>query len=215
MSAQRCAQPSKACLGVLETLQIAPPRVSVCICAELYKEPTGNLSSLMHLAVTLSADGCPLPKSPREFLSMEINQDYPEGDLGNCSLPLSEEVVVLADYRTAQSSLLNAERSTDSLSRCENLTNWKHLHIWANEDRGRAEGVKMEPRNRASVSASVPHTRRGELRWCPSQRSPSTMALGDWKMSLHGKAQTKPSQGSREVLPWGRWSGGHGVALGW
>lgn len=82
-------------------------------------------------------------------------------------------MVVLADYRTAQSSLLNAERSTDSLSRCVKFDQLATFTFEQMKTERQAEGVKMEPETGLSVSASVTsHSAWASFALrCPSQRS--------------------------------------------
>lgn len=65
------------------------------------------------------------------------------------------EVVVLADDRTAQLSLPNAERSTDSLSRCVKFDQLATLTFEQMKIKRQEEGGNMEPETGLSVSASV------------------------------------------------------------
>ena len=70
-------------------------------------------------------------------------------------------MAVLADDRTAQLSLLNAERSTDSLSRCVKFDQLATFTFEQMKTKRQAEGVKMQPETGLSVSASVTSHSRG------------------------------------------------------
>ena len=113
--------------------------------------------------LTLSADSCPPPNLTRVPLDGKQTQDHPEkGDIGNYRCHSQKgEVVVLADDRTAQLSLPNAERSTDSLSRCVKFDQLATFTFEQMKIKRQEEGGNMEPETGLSVSASVTSHRCG------------------------------------------------------
>ena len=128
-----------------------------------YQEPMGNLSSFHASGCNFLQMIAPIPNLTGVPLDGKQTQDYPEkGDLGDCRCHSQKgEVAVLADNRTAQLSLLNAERSTDSLSRCVKFDQLATFTFEQMETKRQAEGVKMEPETRLSMSASVTLHSRG------------------------------------------------------
>lgn len=111
-----------------------------------YKEPTEISHLSMHLQNS-SADGCPLPNLTRVPLDGNKPRTIQrKGDLGNYRCHSQKgEVVVLADYRTANRVFLNAERSMIVYQDVWNLTNWlpSHLSKWRQKASRRKE--EMEP----------------------------------------------------------------------
>lgn len=69
--------------------------------------------------------------------------------------------MVLADDRTAQLSLSNAERNTDSLSRCVKFDQLATFIFEQMKIKRQEEGGNMEPETGLSVSASVTSHRCG------------------------------------------------------